>query len=272
VVGQVVLKNLWKNKAKNMINRDNIYIVLKDTIYPGNIGATARAMANFGLKNMALVNPQCEFTEETYSRARIAAPIFENAPIYKNLDELSSELAVLVGTSRRGAYRLHMRTSPRLAVEEIADKYSHVKTGIVFGSENAGLSNEDLEKCAWYITIPTHPDFESLNLSHSVSIIAYELYAFEKSATEDLYKTPAPVDQVEGLFRHMVQFLQAVGFPNRGSEGRVYADLKRVISSADLKLTDVNLMHGFMRYIEYKYLGSWLPRENNDTFQNDTIE
>jgi tRNA (cytidine32/uridine32-2'-O)-methyltransferase len=243
-----------------MINPDNIYIVLKDTIYPGNIGAAARAMANFGLKNMILVSPKCEFTEETYSRARIASPIFENAPIYKNLEDLSSDLAVLVGTSRRGAYRLHMRTSPGLAVEEIAGKYPHVRTGIIFGSESSGLTNEDLEKCAWYITIPTHPDFESLNLSHSVAIIAYELYKDGREAADELHKAPAPSDQVEGLFRHMVQFLQEVDFPIRGSKERVYADLKRVISSADLKLTDVNLMHGFMRYIENKYLGGWLPR------------
>jgi TrmH family RNA methyltransferase len=248
-----------------MINPDNLYIVLKDTLYPGNIGATARAMANFGFRNLILVNPQCEFTEETYSRARHAAPIFEKAPVYQTLDEVASELSVLVGTSRRGAYRLHMRMSPRLASKEISDRYSNVRTGIVFGSENTGLTNEDLEKCAWYITIPTHSDFGSLNLSHSVAIMAYELFTVEKDMSDDLYKFPAPTDQVEGLFRHMVQFLQAVEFPNRGSRERVFTDLKRVISSADLKQTDVNLMHGFMRFMEKKYLGEWLPRHDNPT-------
>ena len=241
-----------------MINPNNIYIILKGTRYAGNIGAAARAMMNFGLKNMILVSPRCKFNEDAYAKARYAAHIFENAPVYETLDEIAPDFQVLIGTSQRGANRLHMRMSPRISALEIAAKYSHVKTGIVFGDEKAGLSNSDLEKCAWYVTIPSHPDFKSLNLAHSVTVVAYELFLTTIKAEDEIYKEPAESEQVQRLLDHVIQFSKAVKFPNRGSPDRVFADMKRALSSADLRRTDVNLLHGFMRFMEEKYLGGWL--------------
>jgi TrmH family RNA methyltransferase len=246
-----------------MITQDNIHIALVHTRYSGNIGAAARSMMNFGLKNMILVKPRCSLDGEAYEKARHASAIFENARIYNSLEDLAAEFPLMIGTSRRGAYRLHMRMTPRLSAEEISEKYSQVKTAIVFGDEKGGLKNEDLEKCAWYINIPSHKDFQSLNLAHSVTVIAYELFLQSRSENEDIYKKPANDNDAEYLFRHITSFLKAIDFPNWGSTHRTYADIKRVLSSADLKKTDVTLAHGFMRYIEEKYLGGWIKEDGD---------
>lgn len=238
-----------------MVNLDNITIILKGTYYAGNIGASARAMMNMGLKNMILVNPRCEFNQEAYARARSAAHLFENAPVYNSLDEVSQQFELILGTSRRGAYRLHMRMASGIMAREISEKYNHVKTAVVFGDEKAGLSNEDLELCAWYITIPSHPGFESLNLAQSVMIICYELYKASLVEPDEILKDRATGRNIHELTVHLEQFLKAIGFPNRGSEDRAYSDIKRVIASADLKRTDVNLAHGLMRFLEERYLG-----------------
>jgi len=238
-----------------MVNPDNITIILKGTYYSGNIGSSARAMMNMGLKNMILINPRCELDNEAYAMARSAAFIFENAPVCSSLKEVSQQFELILGTSRRGAYRLHMRTSPDVMAREISDKYSLVRTAIVFGDEKAGLSNEDLELCAWYVTIPSDPEFESLNLAQSVMIICYELYKASLHEPDEILKEAATQKNISELTVHIEKFLKATGFPNRGSENRVYSDIKRVIASADLKRTDVNLAHGFMRYMEEKLLG-----------------
>ncbi len=243
-----------------MVNRDNITIILKGTYYTGNIGSTARAMMNMGLKNLILINPRCEFTQETYARARSASHLFENAPVYSSLIEVSQQFELMLGTSRRGANRLHMRTAPGIMAKEISEKYSLIKTAIVFGDEKAGLSNEDLELCAWYVTIPSHPGFESLNLAQSVMIICYELYKASLEEPDKILKERATGRNIYELTLHLEQFLKAIGFPNRGSENRAYADVKRVIASADLKRTDVNLAHGLMRFLEERYLGRRLDQ------------
>ncbi|MFP4499343.1 MAG: RNA methyltransferase [Vulcanimicrobiota bacterium] len=241
-----------------MINLENITVILDETINAGNLGAIARVMRNFGLKDLILINPRCDFNEEAYARARHAAWVLEQAKICKSLDEASPQFNLILGTSRRGAQRLHMRMSPRLSAQEIDKRYSDARIGLLFGNEKSGLTNEDLEKCAWYITIPTHPSFESLNLSHSVAVILYEIACLSKFGQNQLYKEPAEDVKIDHLFDHMVSFLKTVGFPVRNSPQRVYSDLKRLISSADVRRTDVNLIHGLMRYLEEKYLGGWI--------------
>lgn len=252
-----------------MINPDNITIVLKGTYYSGNIGSTARAMKNMGFTNLILVNPRCPLDDEAYSMARSASHIFEQAPVYNSLEEISKEFQLILGTSRRGAHRLHMRTSPRVMASELAKRYNHIKTAIVFGDEKAGLSNEDLALCAWYVRIPSNPDFESLNLSQSVMIICYELFLASIERSGELMKEEAAQKNINRLESHILQFLKKVGFPNRGDTQRVYSDIKRVISSADLKRTDVNLAHGFLRFLEENYLGGRLPE---DDIEPDNIQ
>lgn len=248
-----------------MINLNNITIILKGTYYDGNIGSAARAMNNMGLKKMILVNPRCTTMTEAYSMARSASKIFENAPVFGTLAEAVKDFDLVLGTSRRGAYRLHMRTSPRIMADEIAQKYNHVKTAIVFGDEKAGLSNEDLKLCSWYVKIPSHPSFESLNMSQSVMVICYELYLGSLKEPDELLKEAATYTNIQNLMLHVEQYLKSVGFPDRGSPHRVFTDIRRVISSADLKRTDVNLAHGFLRFMEQKFYGHRL--QDFETFK-----
>ena len=248
-----------------MINPDNIAIVLKGTYYDGNIGSAARAMMNMGLRNMILVSPRCKIGEEAYSNARYAASLFENAPVYNSLAEVAPHFELMLGTSRRGSDRLHMWTTPRAMAKELSEKYRHVKTAIVFGDEKAGLSNEDLQSCSWYITIPSHPEFESLNVSQAVMVICYELYLATLEENQEVSKEKADQGSINSLNDHIKQFFRKINFPPWGSQQRTYTDVSRIIASADLRRTDVNLAHGFLRYLEAKYLGGKLPRNFDKT-------
>lgn len=252
-----------------MIDLNNITIILKGTYYDGNIGSAARAMNNMGLKKMILVNPRSKTMAEAYSMARSASWIFEKAPRFDTLEEAVKDFDLVLGTSRRGAYRLHMRTSPRVMADEIAKKYNHVKTAIVFGDEKAGLSNEDLQLCSWYVKIPSHPSFESLNLSQSVMVICYELYLGSLKDPDELLKESATHESIQNFMIHLEQFFKSTGFPDRGSENRVFTDIRRVISSADLKRTDVNLAHGFLRFMEEKLFGGRLQDFESFKPEND---
>jgi TrmH family RNA methyltransferase len=248
-----------------MINPDNIAIVLKGVYYEGNIGSTARAMMNMGLSNLILVAPNCKIGQEAHSNARNASVILENTRIFNTLDELSPHFEIVLGTSRRGFDRLHLWTTPRIMAKELSGKYRHVKTAIVFGDEKAGLTNEDLSHCAWYVTIPSHPDFESLNVSQAVMVVCYELYLSMIEEQEEVSKDKADPENIRSLNEHIAQFFRKIKFPPWGSEQRTLADVSRIIASADLNRTDVNLAHGFLRFIEARHLGGKLPRDFNTT-------
>jgi len=240
------------------INLDNVSIILVRTCYPGNIGSAARGMMNFGLGRMILVNPQCSFTDEAYQKARTAAHIFQNAPVYDSLPQVARDFDILVGTSRRGPERLHMMVPLRDLPRELAERYNNCRVGIVFGDERGGLTNEELQSCAFYTSIPAHPDFESLNLAHAVTIVAYELYQMAVSDSIKTHKELVDQPRVNHLTCHIEAFLKAVDFPRRGSPGRVISDVKRMLSTTELRRTDVNLIHGFMRYMEDQFLGGQL--------------
>lgn len=145
--------------------------------FPGNIGFTARVIKNFGFTHLILIDP-CEMKEQTYKFAVRAANVVKNAPIYDSLDQAiqKEDLNYLIGTTARIGGK---KNPKRNAVP--SDKLrsypfpSKARIGIVFGPEQAGLENSEVRKCDLVATIPTSETYPSLNLSHSVGCIAYEL-------------------------------------------------------------------------------------------------
>lgn len=144
-------------------------IALHETITPGNIGAVARVMKNFGLSELLLIKPQCDYqSEETYQRACHADSIIINARVISE-DELFNHF--VVGTTSKAFTRKPHRQAVTLREVDFLPE----NAVILFGREDNGLSNELLEKCDSLITIPASKDYASLNLSHAVAIMIYEL-------------------------------------------------------------------------------------------------
>ena len=144
-------------------------IALYETITPGNIGAVARVMKNFGFKELFLIRPQCDhLSEEAFQRACHGDIVLKKTKIISE-EELFDHY--VVGTTSKA----FTRKAHRQAVTPKNANFLPENTVLLFGREDNGLPNEVLKKCNSLINIPTGTKYSSLNLSHSVAIILYEL-------------------------------------------------------------------------------------------------
>lgn len=153
------------------------YVVLVEPKYSGNIGAVARAMMNFEIEHLYLVNP-CELDNVCYARAMHATTILDNAKTFTCFNDAVKDLDYLVATSsiESKTDKRHLRNP--LFLEEFSEKIFNVKgkVGLIFGREDYGLFNEEIAACDIMLKIPTSESYLSLNLSHAVTIVLYSIY------------------------------------------------------------------------------------------------
>ena len=155
-------------------------IVLIKPSIEGNLGAIARTMLNFGFEELHLVSPELNIGEEARKRAKHAGKVLEKVTIHKNLNEAISDCSLVIGTSGKREFGEKTITRHFLTPEEISKRtYSNNgKIAIVFGPEGKGLTQEELIYCDLLTSIPTWEGYPIMNLSHSVSVILYELYKY----------------------------------------------------------------------------------------------
>ncbi|MCR8455093.1 MAG: RNA methyltransferase [Candidatus Korarchaeota archaeon] len=191
---------------------ENVYFVLVETKYPGNIGLSARAIKNFGFKKLVLIKPLTEIGEQAIRRAMRARDVLIGAKIYETLDEFinSEKIDFLLGTTAKvGSEKNPLRIAIPIDSLRGAILPQNSRIAILFGNEERGLSNRDLEKCDLVITVPTSPAYPSLNLSHAVAICAYELSLLAKTFRELPYR-PATHLEREILIRNVLLLLDMV--------------------------------------------------------------
>ncbi|MFA6088317.1 MAG: RNA methyltransferase [Candidatus Woesearchaeota archaeon] len=154
---------------------NNVTIVLIKPQIPGNIGAIARVMGNFAFQNLVIIEPKCDpFDKEALDRAKHAKPILESAKV-KDISCLK-EFDLVIGTTAKLGNKYNIKrlfVTPKQLKEKLPKKG---KVAILFGNEGEGLSNEEVSLCDFVVYIPTNPEYPTLNLSHSVSVILYELF------------------------------------------------------------------------------------------------
>ena len=153
----------------------NINIVLVNTSHPGNIGSTARAMKTMGLSNLTLVSPK-EFPSDIANAKAVGCiDILENANVVENYDDSLSMSSLVVGFSARS----RKSNIPSLTMDELIstlNDHTGDEISIVFGNEQSGLSNEELQRCNYIVSIPTDDAYTSLNLASAVQIFSYEYF------------------------------------------------------------------------------------------------
>ena len=153
----------------------NINIVLVKTSHPGNIGSTARAMKTMGLKNLTLVQPKNFPSDIAKAQAVGCVDILNNANITTVLKDALSSSKLAIGFSARP----RKSNIPSLSMNELMEllnEYDNENVSIVFGNEQSGLSNEELQLCNYLVSIPTDSAYTSLNLASSVQIFSYEYF------------------------------------------------------------------------------------------------
>lgn len=153
-----------------------LYFILVAPKVPENIGASARAIKTMGFRNLRLVRPENFPDEKAFHVAHGSNDILHQAKIFETLEKATSDLDFIVGTSaKKRSIKYDYYPLKDLAVI-LNKKGNHIKkTGLVFGKEESGLSNRDLEQCDLVTFIPLHAPYPSLNLGQAVMLTAYEL-------------------------------------------------------------------------------------------------
>jgi TrmH family RNA methyltransferase len=216
-------------------------IILAELKFEGNIGAIARAMKNFGLNDLALVNP-CEMGEDCQRRAMHAKDVLESAKIHKDLDSALEGLDYIVGTSGidTKSEKKHLRKN--LTPKEFTSKMEEMEgaVGIMLGREDYGLYNTELEKCDAVITIPTSKEYQILNISHAASIILYELYLTQ---TEEKHTLEASGFEKDKMMRHFSNLLDAVRYPEHKKK-KTTVMFQRILGRAVLSKWEFHTLMG----------------------------
>lgn len=226
----------------------NIRIVLVETSHPGNIGAVARAMKNMCLDQLSLVKPKTFPSPIATARASGATDILENATIFDSLGHAIADCGIVIGASARLRSVQWPQLNPRECAALTAREFVNSPVAIVFGREDSGLSNEELDRCQYLVHIPTNPDYQSLNVAAAVQVICYEVYLqlLEDKPEQQTTYMPASSEEMEGFFTHMEIALREIGFLKPPSCKKLLRRLRRVFNRAGLDKTDVNIVRGIL--------------------------
>ena len=180
-----------------------------------NIGAVARSLKNFGFSKLNLVTPKFTFPNQKTKVTSVGAfDLINSAKVFDNIEKAISEFDVVISLSarRRDINKKHITL---VDLNNILKRRKNSSFGFMFGPENSGLSNKDISLSNFILQIPTSKKFKSLNLSHSVTIICYELFKF---LNKNLLKKKgrsfkiAPKSQISSLVEHLIKLLDAKDF------------------------------------------------------------
>lgn len=235
-------------KPESVLN--NISIVLVDTKTPANIGATARCMMNMGLSRLILVDPPKDEDSDARKLAAGAHEFIEKAAVFPTLAEAVAGHGLVIGTSRHpGRMRQNIKT-PREMAEQVIPILAKNRVAIVFGNEVNGLENSDLALCHEIAAIPSSDGFPSLNLSHAVMIIAYELFLASGVHTGLTTETLARFEETEGFYRQLQETLQTIGFLELDNPERLMFSLRQIFGRAHMNSRDVSILRGVLSAVD----------------------
>jgi TrmH family RNA methyltransferase len=230
--------------------KDNIYFILVEPKEPGNIGACARAIKNMGFKNLELINPVPFLTTEAKKMAYKAYDLLEKATVWTQLDSALKDKNLVIGTTRRVGKRRGLILPLSESVKKIVSASQKNKVAILFGREDKGLNNKEVEECGLLITIPSDPLLPSINLAQSVLLVAYEI-------GKKTYSLPYPAlvkhEDLENLYSHINSVLKLLEYIPRGDrdmEKRIMRNLKHLIGRGGLTEWEMKMIHGICSQIE----------------------
>ena len=224
-------------------------VVLVNPQDPRNVGSVCRAMKTMGLRALSLVGNADLDLEAAAVTAVHARDVLDRAVLFRDLPEAVRGAALVAGiTRRRGKRRKYLSLTP----EQLADRVAAIKTGsiaLVFGNEASGLSDAELESCHLAVHIPSSPDFPSLNLSHAVQIIAYQIYR----RTAELRGTgefrPVSHERLELLVQGILSVLQKIGFFSQGSREEMGVFLRDILARSGVARREADRLAVIFRKI-----------------------
>jgi TrmH family RNA methyltransferase len=233
----------------------NLRVVLVSPRNPLNIGAAARAMSNFGVFELRLVNAYKVAFLEAKSAVK-SQDILTNAREFDTLADAVADCALIVGTTSIGPRALEhplrrLETGGRI----IAKKVASAPVALLFGSEKFGLSNEDMSYCHWLMRIPTRDEHGSMNLGQAVAVCLYEIMRSPAAArAKPEAKHPASAEEMERVTALLEEVLEHSGYVHSRVEGSTKMKIRRLIRRMELNSHDAEVWLGMLRQIKWKLL------------------
>lgn len=213
-----------------------------------------------GLSNLYLVEPKQFPDPEADARATSAVDVLKKAKITSSLNEALAGTSFVVALSARQRDIGPVIAAPRETVVRLIAEAEHGEVALVFGNETVGLSNDEILHCQAAVTIPTNPEFSSLNLGSAVQVLSYEcrMAAFgERPPIVEQGVTPfaspaATHDEVEGLYAHLETVMTDTGFFNPEQPGRLLPKLRRLFGRVRLEKDEINILRGVLASTQVK--------------------
>ncbi len=215
---------------------------------PGNLGAIARVMQNFGLDKLALINPKCNhLSKEALDRATHAKSILQNAEKIVSLKEARRKFDTLVGTTARTGTDYNLQRTPLSPVQFSGMLSKLGNTGIVLGREDHGLSNEEISLCDFIVTIPAAKKYATMNVSHAAAILLYEIYMGSNEATAIKMATGKDKEALLKLIDHALAKIEFTTNEKRETQRKLW---KRLVGKSMLTRREAFGLCGFFRKLE----------------------
>lgn len=250
-------------KKQRLNLASQLKIVLVSTSHPGNIGAAARAMKNMCLTQLVLVNPEEFPSGVAVGRAASAVDILENARVVDSLEEAVADCSLVIGTSARSRSIPWPMLSPQESAEKIVTESARHPVALVFGREDSGLHNDELQLCHFHVQIPANEDYSSLNLAAAVMVLCYEVRKALLAAQDNGVSTGTPDDleaqwdqdlasnaQVEHFYDHLERVLIAVDFHDPDNPRQLMQRLRRLFGRVRIDAMEMNILRGILTHIE----------------------
>ncbi|HUJ08933.1 MAG TPA: TrmJ/YjtD family RNA methyltransferase [Verrucomicrobiae bacterium] len=236
-------------------NLANVSVILVEPAVPGNIGSAARAMKTMGITDLVVLSGPKNFTDhqQAIMLGHGAGDVLKKSLAVTTWEEATEGLHWLVGTThRKRRAQFPQVIEARQAAMKIAELSRRNRVGIVFGREEAGLTDIELRRCHDIASVPQAADHPSLNLAQAVMLFAYEIYLASLGEVPKPRYNLATVHEVEFVLKHLSESLAKVGFrPHQGDPDSFIRSLRRVIARAPLEKRDCNVLHRICQQIDY---------------------
>ena len=233
---------------------DKVRIVMVDTTEPGNIGAAARAMKNMSLSRLFLVNPSKYPSAAATARASGADDVLSNAVVCSSLEEALEGVHLVIGASARQRNIKWKQMDVLDTCKEIQKTLAKSKqqVAVIFGTENSGLTNKELDLCHILMTIPGNPEYFSLNVASAIQVFAYQYFVrniqvdFESSENE-----LASFQELEGFYDHLEQVLEHIDyFDENRPKSLLMRRLRRLFGRSYPEKEEVAILRGILKGIK----------------------
>ena len=234
----------------NLIN-----IVLVDTIHPGNIGSVARAIKTMGLKRLSLVNPRVFPSGDANALAGNATDILKNATLYSSIqDAIKNSTFVYATSARDRSIQWPILNAEQASKEIVEQANSEKEISIIFGKEDRGLTNDELELANKLIEIPANPEYPVINIAMSVQLILYEIFKASSNDRPREWRDYPEVnsEQLQRLIKHFIDTAIEIDVIDPENPKKIISRIKRMFTRLQPDEMEASFMRGFLSGIKKK--------------------